>query len=497
MNRKNDELRSHDEAKPHELPRPAITADGTSGDTEVLADLQAVERRRLEIAHRMEIATTTLSGAERRLVIARRILEKLDNFRKDFEVFSESLVNDVSELGLSVSDLVSLRIDTLKPTQVRDEISAQIRVGTADLESTEPPGLRRQKEQADLELNDLRSKLDAPNRTYQAFLKAVADWEDRRHQIQGEESDADSLEGLQASLNALDGMPAQIDLVRKEQIEVALQIHAEKLGQVEVYRQLYLPVQQFIDGHNLAKDKLRLEFRAELIEFEFAKRLLEHVSQNRKGSFMGLEEGKGRAERYAQVTDWTKSDAVRKFLEEVDEALHFNLRDSDKPSVPLKAQLVGSKKPEEVFNYLYGLDYVSPRYVLRWEGKDLSMLSPGERGTLLLVFYLLIDKGDMPLVIDQPEGNLDNHTVAKMLVDCIKEARNRRQVFIVTHNPNLAVVCDADQVIHASMDKEAGHAVTYTSGALENAGMSKFITDVLEGTRWAFGVRSEKYGVAE
>ena len=125
------------------------------------------------------------------------------------------------------------------------------------------------------------------------------------------------------------------------------------------------------------------------------------------------------------------------------------------------------------------------------------MLSPGERGTLLLVFYLLIDKGDMPLLIDQPEGNLDNHTIAKVLVDCIKVARQRRQVFIVTHNPNLAVVCDADQVIYASMNKERGSAVTYTSGSLESPLMSQYITDVLEGTRWAFGVRDGKYRVGE
>ena len=125
------------------------------------------------------------------------------------------------------------------------------------------------------------------------------------------------------------------------------------------------------------------------------------------------------------------------------------------------------------------------------------MLSPGERGTLLLVFYLLIDKSDMPLVIDQPEGNLDNHTVAKVLVDCIREARNRRQVFIVTHNPNLAVVCDADQIIYADMNKENGNAITYTSGSLESPAMSKYVTDVLEGTRWAFDVRGSKYQVGK
>ncbi len=99
----------------------------------------------------------------------------------------------------------------------------------------------------------------------------------------------------------------------------------------------------------------------------------------------------------------------------------------------------------------------------------------------------------MPIMIDQPEGNLDNYTVAQTLVDCIKAARIRRQVFIVTHNPNLAVACDADQVIHAAMDKTIGNVVTYTTGALENPAMTDYVTDVLEGTRWAFDKRGAKY----
>ena len=72
---------------------------------------------------------------------------------------------------------------------------------------------------------------------------------------------------------------------------------------------------------------------------------------------------------------------------------------------------------------------------------------------MLLIFYLLVDNDDIPLIIDQPEENLDNQTVYKLLVPSIKEAKNRRQIIIVTHNPNLAVVCDAEQIIHASIDK--------------------------------------------
>jgi predicted ATPase len=125
--------------------------------------------------------------------------------------------------------------------------------------------------------------------------------------------------------------------------------------------------------------------------------------------------------------------------------------------------------------------------------KELEQLSPGERGTLLLIFYLLVDKDDTPLVIDQPEENLDNQTVYELLVPCIKEAKQRRQIIIVTHNPNLAVVCDAEQVIRATLDKKANYQMRYESGAIENPLINKAIVDVLEGTMPAFHNRDSKY----
>jgi len=62
-------------------------------------------------------------------------------------------------------------------------------------------------------------------------------------------------------------------------------------------------------------------------------------------------------------------------------------------------------------NYLFGLGYLQAKYDLKVTGKNLSALSAGERGGLLLIFYLMLDKRDIPLVIDQPEDNLDNKTV--------------------------------------------------------------------------------------
>lgn len=111
----------------------------------------------------------------------------------------------------------------------------------------------------------------------------------------------------------------------------------------------------------------------------------------------------------------------------------------------------------------------------------------------MLLFYVLVDTSSNPLVIDQPEENLDNQTVFNALVLAIKEARKRRQIVIVTHNPNLAVVCDADQVIYAHLDKKDANKVTYECGSIENPAINRRIIDVLEGTRPAFDNRDSKY----
>jgi ABC-type Mn2+/Zn2+ transport system ATPase subunit len=497
LKRRELELEAHDKAKPVEKANPSSTSSASPPDPQLLNILAEAEKAKKEIDAQILKIEEGLKHAERRNAVAKRLLEKLANFQKDYDVFFTSLGDDASELGLAPADLVSLSIKKEKITNISDKASLTIASNKKLLSESEPGSLKKQLQESLRKLSELQAKLDAPNRAYQAYLKELSEWQEKRTKLQGTATDPDSLLGLKTALVALEDLPTKIAALRAEQITLSLQIHAEKLAQAAVYRTLYEPVQAFIDSHTLAKDKLKLEFRAELTNEDFTDRLLALLSLNRRGSFMGSDDGRAKANSFVEITSWAESASVQGFLENVEQALHFDQREVPPSVVQLRDQLLRGKKSEDVFDLLYGLEYIQPRYILRWEGKEISMLSPGERGTLLLVFYLLIDKGDMPLVIDQPEGNLDNQTVAKVLVDCIREARNRRQVFIVTHNPNLAVVCDADQVVYASMDKADGNAISYTCGALENPIMSKHVTDVLEGTRWAFGVRRDKYEVAK
>ena len=103
-----------------------------------------------------------------------------------------------------------------------------------------------------------------------------------------------------------------------------------------------------------------------------------------------------------------------------------------------------------------------------------------------------MDKEDLPLIIDQPEDNLDNQSVFKKLVPSVVEAKKNRQVILITHNPNLAIACDSDLVIYCEKDKKM-NSIRYESGAIEDTHIRKKMIDILEGTMPAFDLRSDKY----
>jgi ABC-type lipoprotein export system ATPase subunit len=125
--------------------------------------------------------------------------------------------------------------------------------------------------------------------------------------------------------------------------------------------------------------------------------------------------------------------------------------------------------------WLFSTDHISIRYGIRYEGRDISNLSPGARGVVLLTLFLAIDDHDeRPLVIDQPEENLDPKSINGLLVPFFVEAARRRQIIMVTHNPNLVVNTDADQVIVATSERSDGnelpHATRHPDGATDRQG---------------------------
>ena len=158
-------------------------------------------------------------------------------------------------------------------------------------------------------------------------------------------------------------------------------------------------------------------------------------------------------------------------------------------------------------------DYFFIDYDLIKDGDDLIKMSPGKRGIILFQLFLHLSKSENPILIDQPEDNLDNRTVYQELNEFIKTKKSTRQIIIVSHNPNLVVSTDSENIIvanQAGQDKSGEnikYKFEYVNGAIEHSfndakqkgilfqrGIRQHVCDILEGGEEAFAKRENKYG---
>jgi len=121
--------------------------------------------------------------------------------------------------------------------------------------------------------------------------------------------------------------------------------------------------------------------------------------------------------------------------------------------------------------------------------KDASDLSRGQKCTALLP--ILLARRDNPLVIDQPEDNLDNHFIFETVVNAVKRMKRRRQMIFITHNANIPVLAEAELVLVMTSDGRVGAIEKH--GTVDEC--REQIIELLEGGREAFELRSKRYAV--
>ena len=345
------------------------------------------------------------------------------------------------------------------------------------------------------ELQKAQKELSEPERLYQEYLKKKREWEKQIEEINGSAEKEGSIKFYQAQLAYIDHqLNADLAQLRHERKELLLRLINKKSEVLETYNTLFAPVVEFTKEYSSEMNDYPIEFDASFSIKKITEQFFTFINQQTAGSFYGKEQGMTRLIDIIDSIDPDNVDSIIELPNTINDCLLYDRRESGNTIMKnVDSQLRKDYTWQDIYNFIYGLDYVVPFFQLKMNSKPLSSLSPGERGALLLLLYLFIDMDDKPLIIDQPEENLDNESVYKYLVKFIRAAKMKRQIIIVTHNPNLAVVCDADQVIRMNIDKLNKNTVTFVSGAIENPIVNKQIVDVLEGTYPAFHNRDCKY----
>ena len=271
------------------------------------------------------------------------------------------------------------------------------------------------------------------------------------------------------------------------------------LAEEAVLNELYAPLVRRLTEEGGTLGKLSFSVSRVADVGAWAKQGEDELFDLRGGPFKGigsLEKEANNMLRDAWRTGDSKavSDAMAAFRDKHQDAL------LEKAPYPRKDRKKYRPWSRRFAQWLYSTNHISLEYGIRYDGIELEKLSPGTRGIVLVLLYLALDDGDdRPLIIDQPEENLDPKSIYDELVPLFEDAKKKRQVIMVTHNANLVVNTDADQIVvaHAGPQPAEGlPAFTYRSGGLDEADIRKVVCDILEGGERAFRDRARRLRIS-
>ena len=404
-------------------------------------------------------------------------IEKILFFKPDTNSITEAISNRENQITeLNNSLLLKEDVDSIDNNEKSKEVSLPFKMALA--EET---------------IEKIKKELSEKEKEYQSYLEKVKKCEDNKKEIVGEENKTGTLKFFESQINYLDTkLEKEINEAITKRMESTLGIYEKKSELISLFNKFKEPVDnQVAKNKEYLKDyEINIGTSFKLVE-DFSSTFFSYINQNKKGSFYGIEEGEKKLREIINEKDYNNSETVESVLNDILRYLANDIReDSEGKTRHVTDQI---ENVLEFYKYIFSLEYLLPVYELKLGDKQLSELSPGEKGTLLLVFYLMIDKENIPLIIDQPEDNLDNQSVFTMLREFIKQAKKKRQIIIVTHNPNLAVGADAEQIIHVTIDKKNNNRFSCHAGAIEDPVINKLIVDILEGTMPAFDKRKLKY----
>ena len=178
-------------------------------------------------------------------------------------------------------------------------------------------------------------------------------------------------------------------------------------------------------------------------------------------------------------------------------------------------EIILKKQFHQVLTDLFSNNYYTISYDVTYDNDSFEKMSEGKKAFIVLRLLLDFDDSVCPIIIDQPEDDLDNRAIYDQLVKYLKEQKKERQIILATHNPNVVVGADAELVIVANQNgidsqnqdnlqfEYYGNSIEDTfenrecSTVLLSKGIREHICEILEGGTAAFQIREKKYGYNE
>ncbi|MCA9466924.1 MAG: hypothetical protein KC643_15975 [Nitrospira sp.] len=462
---------------------------------------EAASPEEAKIRTELQSKREALNKAQNNSATDKQMLQKISDIRKRIVAFSTQmsrfyveLESQLRETGVSELEFSVFRPefagDTEAPLARRDTIlRTQIQNRLGDTENPAEGTIR----QLESVIKDLEAHLSAD----QARQKIIKNAQTRIVAINSE------IERINIEIAKIEGPEkARMAMVKNERRDAYIKYFANLRQEQTTLEELYTPVSESLHNNSAPTHEQELEFSIRWIANveSWIERGVALFDQRKNVPYSNIN-GMTKAAERILVPAWTSGDS-----EKVGPALDEFLEEFNKDAyLPASKYLRSGVTHMGLLQWLYEVDHISLSYGLKYNGTELEKLSPGTKGIVLLILYLGIDISDTrPLIVDQPDENLDNESIFQLLATYFRQAKQRRQIILITHNPNLVVNTDSEQIIVACAERR-DHGlphIQYTSGALENIGsdsdgIRQQVCRILEGGSDAFLRRERRYALTQ
>lgn len=434
---------------------------------------------------------------------------KIKIFKTQIDDFSFELNPFLEALGITQKGIFEIKINDSEVKKILTEKASKI---SDQLKVLKEGGRQAVATILSMQIEDLSfDNLQAVNKAIEDKQKETRAFETTKLKYQQQKTTISTLDGTIIALEK------EIDKIKEEAKPEKERLEKERLSQYCSYfdllrdeqkkiEGLYKPLQASLLAGSETDKKLIFEAQINYRLDEHNKSGLEIIDRSRKGNFREIEKLK------TVLNDHWDECAKETFsIPSIEGGLSkilLGFTKFEEEDISVEDQLRDEYVVEDFYNWLFDPTYFEVVSSLKFDDTDLYLLSPGQKGIILLMLYLEIDKADYrPLIIDQPEENLDNLSVYKDLIGYFRERKQYRQIIMVTHNPNLVVNTDAEQVIVANYKGKRTPRLSYVSGSLEDQakkipdvaikdlddGIIEQVCNILEGGDTAFNKRKDKY----
>ena len=311
-------------------------------------------------------------------------------------------------------------------------------------------------------------------------------------------TETELLRATKEKLTDYEGAALRLEGLLKDREAAYERVFAAILSEQQVLAELYAPIKSKLETADGTLRKLSFSITRTVDIDSWATEGEALLNLTKKGPFRGKGSLRDVVGAYL-LAPWMEGSEI-----EVMEAMRA-FKDAYQKDLLAHSPVVSTDPAEyrrwakKLAQWLYGTDHISVQYAVNYDDIDIQKLSPGTRGIVLLLLYLSLDDADTkPLIIDQPEENLDPKSINDDLVPLFLSAKTTRQVIIVTHNANLVINTDADQIIVANSGTHTSGGlppITYVSGGLENKDIRGLVCEILEGGEIAFKERARRLRV--